>query len=121
MGQVKEINIKNQTYYLFDDMINIKTFHSNLLKIYKKSYKDIDIYYTGYITITKFDDCENIHNADPFYLIADSATGHFKGKTDKKYLSLDSTDKYKEVFLKLDQKIKHLMVEKNCFIKKIML
>ena len=121
MGQVKEINIKNQTDYFFDDMINIKTFHSNLLKIDKKLYKDIDIYYTGYITIKKFDDCENIPNVNPFYLIVHSATRHFKGKNDKKYLSLDSTDKYKEVFLKLDQKIKHLMVEKNCFIKKIML
>ena len=51
MGLVKEINIKNQTYYFFDDMINVKNFHSNLLKIDKKSYKDIDIYYIGYITI----------------------------------------------------------------------
>ena len=60
MGQVKEINIKNQTYYFFDDMINIKIFQSNLLKIDKKSYKDIDIYYIGYITIKKFGDCEYI-------------------------------------------------------------
>ena len=44
MGQVKEINIKNQTYYFFNDMINIKNVQSSLLKIYKKSYKDIDIY-----------------------------------------------------------------------------
>ena len=47
MGQVKEINIKNQTYYFFDDMIDIKNFHSNLLKIDKKLDKDIDIYYIG--------------------------------------------------------------------------
>ena len=45
MGQVKEINIKNQTYYFFEDMIDIKNFHSNLLKIDKKSHKDTDIYY----------------------------------------------------------------------------
>ena len=44
MGQVKEITIKNQTYYFFNDMINIKNVQSSLLKIYKKSYKDIDIY-----------------------------------------------------------------------------
>ena len=54
MGQVKEINIKNQTYYFFDDMINLENFESNLLKIDKKHYKGIDIYYTGYITIKKF-------------------------------------------------------------------
>ena len=96
MGQVKEINIKNQTYF-FDDMINIKNFHSNLLKIDKKSYKDIDIYYIGYITIKKFDDCENIHCVNPLYLIINSAIGHFKEKNDEKYLILDSTDKYEEV------------------------
>ena len=51
MGSIKEINIKNRTYYFFDDIINIKSFHSNLLKIDKKSYKDTDIYYIGYITV----------------------------------------------------------------------
>ena len=83
MGQVKEINIKNQTYYFFDDMINIKNFHSNLLKIDKKSHKDIDIYYIGHITIKKFSDCESIHSVNPLYLIINSATGRFKEKTVK--------------------------------------
>ena len=55
MGNVKEINIKNGTYYFLDDMINIKEFDSNLLKIDKKSYKNIDIYYIGYITMKDFD------------------------------------------------------------------
>ena len=49
-------------------MIDIRNFHSNLLKIDNKSHKDIDIYYTGYITINKFSDCENIHSVNPFYL-----------------------------------------------------
>ena len=44
MRQVKEINIKNRTYYFLNDMINIEVFDPNLLKIYKKSYKNIDIY-----------------------------------------------------------------------------
>ena len=43
MGNIKEINIKNRTYYFFDEMINIKNFDSNLLKVDKKSYKNIDI------------------------------------------------------------------------------
>ena len=80
MEEVKEINIKNQTYYFFDDMIDIKNFHSNLLKIDKKSHKDIDIYYIGYITIKKFSDCENIHSVNPLHLIIHSAIGHFKEK-----------------------------------------
>ena len=63
MGEVREKNIKNRTYYCFDDMIDIKNIHSNLIKIDKKSHKDIDIYYIGYIKIKTFSDCENIHSA----------------------------------------------------------
>ena len=87
MGQVKEINIKNQTYYFLDDIINIKNFHSNLLKIHKNLYKGIDVYYIGYITIKKFGDCENIHRINPLYLIICSATGHFKEKKQRKILN----------------------------------
>ena len=36
MGNIKQVNIKNRTYYLFNDMINIKEFDSSLLKIEKK-------------------------------------------------------------------------------------
>ena len=47
MGNIKEINIKNWTYYFFNDIINIKDFNPNLLKKDRKSYKNIDIYYIG--------------------------------------------------------------------------
>ena len=53
MGTVKQINIKNQIYYLYKDFINLQNFQSNLLKIDKKSYKDIGIYNIGYIAIKK--------------------------------------------------------------------
>ena len=56
MGEVKQINVENQTYYFYNDIINLKDFDPNLLKIDKKSYKNIDIYYIGYITIKKIDD-----------------------------------------------------------------
>ena len=68
MGQYKQLNIKNQTYYFFDDMIDIKIFQSNLLKIDKRRYKYIDTYYIGYITNKKFGDCENIHSVNPLSL-----------------------------------------------------
>ena len=55
MGDIKQINIKNRTYYSFNGMINIKDFDSSLLKIDKKSYKNIGIYNIGYITIKKID------------------------------------------------------------------
>ena len=51
MENTKEINIKNRTYYFFDDIINIENFNSDLLKIDKKAYKNIGIYYIGYITM----------------------------------------------------------------------
>ena len=108
MGETKELNIKNETYYFYDDMINIKNFNSNLLKIDKKPYKDFDIYYIGYITIKKFDkfsDHENIHSVNPLYLLIHSATVYFKEKNDEKYLVFELIDKYEEVFSGIISKI----------------
>ena len=61
-------------------MIDIRNFQSNLLNIDKKPYKDIIIYYIGYITIKKFGNCENIHRVNPLHLTTCSATGYFKEK-----------------------------------------
>ena len=41
MGEVKQINIKNRTYYFYNDIIDLKNFKSNLIKIDKKSYKKL--------------------------------------------------------------------------------
>ena len=60
MGVVKQIDIKNRTYYFYNDIIDLKHFDSRLSKIDKKSYRNIGIYNIGYITIRKIDDCENI-------------------------------------------------------------
>ena len=51
MGNIKQINIKNHTYYFFNDMINIKDFDSSLIKINKNFYKNTGIYNIDYITI----------------------------------------------------------------------
>ena len=69
MRNIKQINIKNRTYYFFNDMINIKDFDSSLIKIDKKSYKNIGIYNIGYIIIQKIDDYENIDSVNPLYLV----------------------------------------------------
>ena len=66
MGNIKEINIKNWTYYFFDDMVNIANFDPNLLKIYKKSYKNIDNY-IGYISM-KDSDYVKLKSVNPLYL-----------------------------------------------------
>ena len=51
METVKQINIKNGTNYFYNDIIDLESFKSNLLKIDKKSCKGIGIYNIGYITI----------------------------------------------------------------------
>ena len=80
MGKVKQIEIKNQTYYFYNDKINLKNFDSNLLQIDKKHYKGINIYYTGYITIKKIDNCDNICSVNPFYLIINNTSGYIEEK-----------------------------------------
>ena len=107
MGGIKQLNIKNETYYFYDDIINIKNFQSNLLKIDKKPYKDFNIYYTGYITIKKFDkfsDHKYIHSVNRLYLIIQYATGYFEEKNGEKYLILIRQINIKKFFLLLSQK-----------------
>ena len=100
MGEVKQISIKNRTCYFYNDVINIKYFDAKLLKINKKSYKDIDIYNIGYITIKKTDDCENIYSVNPLYLLIDHASGYIEEKGVNKYFVFDSTNENKELLKK---------------------
>ena len=98
---------KKRTYYFYNNIINIEEFNSNLLKIEKKLYKDIDI---GYITIKKIGDFENICSVNPLYLIIGKVDGHIKENNGSKYLVFDSaelcsvelhsTDENKEVLKK---------------------
>ena len=100
MGEVKQINIKNRTYYFYNDMINIKNFDQILLKIDRKSYKNIGIYNIGYIAIKKIDDCENIYSVNPLYLRITHANGYIEEKNENKYLIFDSTDENKKLMKK---------------------
>ena len=120
MGNFKEINIENGIYYYFHDMINIKNFDSNLLKICKKSYQNVDIYYIRYITI-KYSDYVKINSVNPLYLIIDKADGCIKcnsmeEKNENKYLTLATADKNKEALIKyanIQDKIKDLIKKVN--------
>ena len=92
-------------------MINIKNFESNLLKIDKKSYRKIDMYYIGYITIKKRG-LKNIHSVSPFYFIINKADRYNQESSGTKYLAFASADGNKEVlpkFTKLWDKIKYLI------------
>ena len=99
MKNIKQVNIKNLTYYFFSDMINIKDFDSSLLKIDKTSYKNNDIYHIGYIMIKDID-CENIYIVNPLYLIVNHASGHIEEKNKNKCLVFYSIDENKEVLKK---------------------
>ena len=127
MGVIKQINIKNRTYYFYNDIIDLENFKSNLLKIDKKSYKDIDIYNIGYITIKKIDDCKNIYSVNPLYLLIDHASGYIEEKGVNKYLVFDSTDenkellkKYNDVFNGIRDKIKEINSDERDYEKDYM-
>ena len=53
MQVVKQINIKNRTYYFYNDQTDLKDFDTELLKVDKKDYNDIDIYYIDYVTVKR--------------------------------------------------------------------
>ena len=47
---IVQLNINSRTYYFYNDLINIKNFNKNKLKLNKKGVLDNDVYYIGYIT-----------------------------------------------------------------------
>ena len=100
MGAIKQINIKNLTYYFYKNVIDLKNFDAKLLSVDKKSYKDIGIYNIGYVTKKKIDDCMNINSVNLLYLGIFSSNGYIEEKDANKYLIFDSTDKNKELLKK---------------------
>ena len=120
METIKQINIKNRTYYFYSDIINIENFDLSMLKLDKKSYKDIGIYNIGYITIKKIGDCKNIYRVNPLYLGITHANGYIERSSTEeinknKYLIFDSIDenkellkKYNDVFNGIRNKIKKI-------------
>ena len=82
----KQRNIKNRTQYFYNNIIDLENFDAGLLKIDKKSYKDIGIYNIGYITKKKIDDCMNINSVNPLYLDITHSNGYIEEKGVNKYL-----------------------------------
>ena len=74
-NNVEDINIENHTYYFFDDTINIKDFDPNNIKIDEKSYKNILIYYIGYVGI-KDSKYVKIYSVNPLYLMFNKMNGY---------------------------------------------
>ena len=126
MGRTRQINIKNRTYYFYNDQIDLKDFDARLLKVDKKK-KKIDIYYIGYVTVKKIANCNNINSVNPLYLTINEIIGHFEEKNGNKYLVLHDVDEIKKFqrnmkkFGKmLKKKLKRLIVAKKLNMGKIL-
>ena len=102
MRKIRQIKIKNWTYYFYNDEIDVKDFDASFLKIDKRDYKGIDIYYIGYVTVKKIANCNGINSVNPLYLLINDMIGHFEEKNGDKYLVLDENKevlkKYEEVW-----------------------
>ena len=66
-------------------------------------------------SIKKFGDCKNIHSVNPLYLIIYSVTGYFEDKNGEKYLVIDLTEKYEEVFSGIRSEIETINGGKELF------
>ena len=88
MVTTKQMNIKNRTYYFYDDMVNIKTFDPNLLKLGEKSFENIGVYYIVYIPIK---DQYKINSVNYPYLLVHRIDGFIEEKEGSKYLNIAST------------------------------
>ena len=91
----------NRTYYFYNDLINVLNFEANNLKLDKKTLKDIDICYIGYVDKDKPSDWK-VDGVNPLYLIINMVYGMTVEKNGFKFLSIDKGDsmlkKYGQVF-----------------------
>ena len=85
----KQLNIKNKSYYFYNDLINVLNFKSENLKLDKKTWKDIDIYYIGYADQSKPSDWK-VNSINLLYLIVNNVYGMIAGKNGFKFLEISS-------------------------------
>ena len=99
METIKETNIKNRTYYFYNDIINLHEFDESKKKVDKKGFNDIDIYFLGYEHKKKISESNVINSVNPLYLRIGNRSGHFeKGKDDAWHLVIfDKDDVYKRL------------------------
>ena len=129
MRKVKQVNIKNCIYYVYNNQINLKDFDGRPLKVDKKNYiyfLQIDIYFIGYVTVKKIANCNNIDIVNPLNLMINEMIGHFQEKNGSKYLVLDDVDEkkkfqrnMKKFWTELKKILKQLMVVKESNMGKV--
>ena len=106
----RQVSIKNRSYYFYNDLINVLNFEGSNLKLNKKkTWKDIDIYYIGYVD--KKPDW-NVNSVNPLYLIINRVYGYVSEKNGNKFVTIDKGDsvlkKYDQVFSGIKQHIKKI-------------
>ena len=101
-NNVKDISIKNRTYYFFDDTINIKDFDPNNIKIDEKSYKNLVINCIAYVTIKHSKYVKN-KSLNPLYLMLNKMNEYFEEINENKYLRLVLTNENKEKIKKVSR------------------
>ena len=106
---IKQLNIKNRTYYFYNDVICLKDFDPNLLKLDKKPSMDISIYYM----LQKKKPEYTIDSVNPLYLLISELDGFIEEKEGSKYLNIALTGnnndvliKYAEVWIEIKDQIK---------------
>ena len=67
MGEIKQINVKDRTYYFYNDIVNLDQFVGSKIKVDRKNFNDIDIYYHGYEYKKKITECNEINIVNPLY------------------------------------------------------
>ena len=83
MREIKQINIKNRTYYFYNDIIDLDEFDASKIKFDTKNFNGIGIYYLGYEYKKKITECNVINSVNPLYLrIIDMKDQFKKGKGD---------------------------------------
>ena len=107
---IRQLNIKGSTYYFYNDLINIKKFNINNLKLDKMNVLGNNVYYIGYITSKPQ---WNVKSVNPLYLMINRINGHFEKVDGDKYLIISSENddikqKYKEVFDEIKEIIKKI-------------
>ena len=108
MGSIKQINIKNQTYYFYNNIIDLKTFDSNNLKLDKKSYSIVS-YNIGYVTIKKIGSGYDVKSVNPLYLLIDNVSGYIEEINEDKYLVFDVKDENKKLLDRYDDVFNWIM------------
>ena len=103
MNALIDENNKSRTYYLYIDIIDIKTFDSNMLKLDKKSDKNLDIYNIGYVTTKKNGSGYDI-NSD-----INNANGYIEEINEDRYLVFDDTYENKKLLKRYDDVFNEIM------------